>query len=55
MELTANMPALADFILFTTGPVLALIMIEHPRGQEPFRPVEELARIIHGRLLDELT
>ena len=45
----------SDFILFTEGPVLALIVVEHPRGQEPFRPVEELARIVHNRLLEELT
>lgn len=45
----------SDFILFTTGPVLALVVVEHPRGQESFRPVEELAHIVHSRILDELT
>jgi hypothetical protein len=45
----------ADYVVFTTGPVLALIVVEHPRGQEPFRSVEELAQIVHDRILDELT
>jgi hypothetical protein len=45
----------SDFILFTTGPVLALVVVEQPRGQEPFQPVDELARIVYGRILDELT
>jgi hypothetical protein len=44
----------SDSILFTTGPVLALVVVEHPGGQEPFRPVEELAQLVHGRVLEQL-
>ena len=45
----------SDFILFTTGPALALVVEEHARGEEPFRPIEDLARIVHSRLLEELS
>lgn len=45
----------SDFVLFTAGPAMALVMLEHPRGQEPFRSVEELASLVHVRILDELT
>lgn len=45
----------SDFILFTAGPALVLIVEEHPRGEEPFQPIEELARTVHSRLLEELS
>lgn len=45
----------SDFIVFTTGSVLALVVEEHPRGEEPFQSIEELARIVHSRLLEELS
>ena len=44
----------SDSILFATGPVLALVMVEHPRDEEPFRPVEELAQIVYSRVLEQL-
>ncbi len=44
----------SESILFSTGPVLALVMVEHPRGEEPFRPVEELAQIVHRRIQEQL-
>lgn len=44
----------SDSILFSTGPVLALVMIEHPTGEEPFRPVQELAQLVYGRIQQEL-
>ena len=44
----------SDSILFTAGPVLALVVVEHPGGAEPFRPVEELALLVHGRILEQL-
>ncbi len=45
----------SDFVVFSAGPVMALVMVEHPRGEEPFRSVEELASLVHGRILDELS
>jgi hypothetical protein len=44
----------SDFVIFSTGSALALVVVEQPRGQEPFRSVEELASIVHSRLLEEL-
>jgi hypothetical protein len=44
----------SDFILFTTGPVLAVVMEEHPRDEQPFQPVEELARIVYSRVMEQL-
>jgi len=44
----------SEFILFTTGPVMALVVVEHPRGQEPFRPVEELAQVVYSRIQKQL-
>jgi hypothetical protein len=44
----------SDFIVFSTGSALALVVVEQPRGQEPFRSVEDLASIVHSRLLEEL-
>jgi hypothetical protein len=44
----------SDSILFVQGPVLALVVMEHPRGEEPFQPIEELARIVYGRVLQQL-
>lgn len=44
----------SDFVLFSTGPVLALVMVEHPDGEEPFQPVEELARLVYGRIQEQL-
>jgi len=44
----------SDSILFATGPVLALVVEEHPRDKEPFQPVEELARIVYSRVLKQL-
>jgi hypothetical protein len=44
----------SDSILFATGPVLALVVVENPRDTEPFRPVEELARTVYSRVLEQL-
>lgn len=44
----------SDSILFTTGPVLALVVVEHPGGEEPFRPVQELAQLVYGRIQEQL-
>lgn len=44
----------SDFVLFTTGPVLALVVVEHPGGEEPFRPVQELAQLVYGRIQEQL-
>lgn len=44
----------SDFVLFTEGPALALVVVEHPKGEEPFRPVEELAQLVHGRIQEQL-
>jgi hypothetical protein len=44
----------SDFVLFATGPVLALVVVENPRDTEPFQPVEELARIVYSRVLEQL-
>jgi hypothetical protein len=44
----------SDFILFATGPVLAVVVAEHPRGEQPFRPVEELAQVVYDRVLKQL-
>ena len=44
----------SDSILFVQGPVLALVVMEHPRGEEPFQPIEELAQIVYGRVLQQL-
>ena len=44
----------SDFVLFTTGPVLALVVVEHPRSEQAFRPVEGLARLVHGRIQEQL-
>jgi len=44
----------SDSILFATGPVLALVVVEHPRDTEPFQPVEELARVVYSRVLEQL-
>jgi hypothetical protein len=44
----------SDSILFATGPVLALVVLEHPRDKEPFQPVEELAQIVYGRVMEQL-
>ena len=44
----------SDSILFATGPVLALVVEEHPRDGEPFQPVDELARIVYSRVLKQL-
>ena len=44
----------SDSVLFATGPVLALVVVEHPRGEEAFRPVEELAQLVYSRVLEQL-
>jgi hypothetical protein len=44
----------SDYILFATGPVLALVVEEHPRDKEPFQPVDELAQIVYSRVLKQL-
>jgi hypothetical protein len=44
----------SDFVLFTAGPVLALVVVEHPDGEEPFQPVEELAQLVYGRIQRQL-
>lgn len=44
----------SESILFATGPVMALVVVEHPRGQEPFRPVEELAKVVYSRIQKQL-
>jgi hypothetical protein len=44
----------SESILFTTGPVLALVVVEHRRDEEPFRPVEDLARLVYGRIQEQL-
>jgi hypothetical protein len=44
----------SESILFTTGPVMALVVVEHPRDQEPFRPVEELAKVVYSRIQKQL-
>jgi len=44
----------SDFVLFTTGPVLALVVVEHPSGEEPFRPVEALAQLVYRRIQEQL-
>jgi hypothetical protein len=44
----------SESILFTTGPVMALVVVEHPRGQEPFRSVEELAQVVYSRIQRQL-
>jgi hypothetical protein len=44
----------SETILFTAGSVLALVVIEHPQGQEPFRPVEELAQVVYSRIQGQL-
>jgi hypothetical protein len=44
----------SESILFTTGPVMALVVVEHPRDQEPFRPVEELAQVVYSRIQEQL-
>lgn len=44
----------SDFVIFTKGSILALIVVEHPRGQEPFRPVDELAELVYSRIPDLL-
>ena len=44
----------SETILFIEGSVLALVVIEHPRGQEPFRPVEELAQVVYSRIQEQL-
>jgi hypothetical protein len=44
----------SDSILFATGPVLALVVVENPRDSEPFRPVEELAQTVYSRILEQL-
>ena len=44
----------SEFILFTTGPVMALVVVEHPRDQEPFRPVEDLAKVVYSRIQRQL-
>jgi len=44
----------SDSVLFATGPVLALVVVEHPRDTEPFQPVEELARVVYNRVLQQL-
>ena len=44
----------SDSVLFATGPVLALVVVEHPRDSEPFQPVEELARLVYSRVLEQL-
>ena len=42
------------WVFFTEGPVLALVVVEHPDDEEPFRPVEELAQLIYGRIQEQL-
>jgi hypothetical protein len=44
----------SDSILFATGPVMALVVVENPRDTEPFRPVEELAQTVYSRVLEQL-
>ena len=44
----------SDSVLFATGPVLALVVVENPRDTEPFQPVEELARVVYNRVLQQL-
>jgi hypothetical protein len=44
----------SESILFTTGPVLALVVVEHPRDQEPFQPVEKLAQVVYDRIQEQL-
>jgi len=44
----------SDSILFATGPVLAVVVVEHPRNAELFRPVDELAQIVYSRVLKQL-
>lgn len=44
----------SESILFTTGPVMALVVVEHPRGREPFQPVEELAQLVYSRIQEQL-
>jgi hypothetical protein len=44
----------SDSILFATGPVLALVVVENPRDSEPFQPVEELARTVYSRIQEQL-
>ena len=44
----------SDFVLFATGPVLAVVMVEHPDEEEPFRPVEELAQLVYSRIQEQL-
>ncbi len=44
----------SDFVLFTKGSALALIVVEHPHGQEPFRRVDELAQLVYSRIPDQL-
>jgi hypothetical protein len=44
----------SESILFATGPVTAMVVVEHPRGQEPFRPIEELAQLVYNRIQEQL-
>ena len=44
----------SESVLFSTGPVLALVVVEHPTDQEPFRPVEELAQVVYDRIQERL-
>jgi len=44
----------SESILFATGPVTAMVVVEHPRGQEPFRPIEELAQTVYDRIQEQL-
>ena len=44
----------SESILFTTGPVMALVVVEHPRDQEPFQSVEELAQVVYSRIQRQL-
>jgi hypothetical protein len=44
----------SDFVLFTKGPVLALVVVEHPDAEEPFRPLHELAQLVYGRIQEQL-
>lgn len=44
----------SDSILFSEGPVLATVTVQFLEKEGPFRPVEDLAVMVHQRVLEEL-
>lgn len=44
----------SDSIIFSTGPVLVVVVVENPADGEPFRPIEELAQIVYRRVVEQL-